>query len=138
MPQTGTVEVLPGRSGRTSPQDRVYISMLLDCFGELLAPRQRECCDLYFNEDLSLSEIAEACGISRQGAWDNIRRGSEALEEIEMKTGLLQRQTETGERLRRLEETLMKLETMCEEKSALRELIHDAADEIRALLKTED
>ena len=80
MPQTGTMEVLSGRSGRTSPQERVYLSTLLDAYGELLAPRQRECCDLYFNEDLSLSEIAETCGISRQGAWDNIRRGSEALE----------------------------------------------------------
>ena len=73
MPQTGTGEVLPGRSGRREAQDRVYLSMLLDFYGELLAPRQRECCDLYFNEDLSLSEIAETCGISRQGAWDNIR-----------------------------------------------------------------
>ena len=138
MPQTGTVAALPGRSGRTSPQDRVYLSMLLDFYGTLLAPRQRECCDLYFNEDLSLSEIAEACGISRQGAWDNIRRGSEALEEIESKTGLLHRQTETGERLRQLAETLQSLETMCGENSALREQIHGAADEARALLKTED
>ena len=107
-------------------------------YGELLAPRQRECCDLYFNEDLSLSEIAEACGISRQGAWDNIRRGSEALEEIESKTELLHRQTETGERLQRLAETLQRLETMCGENSTLREQIHGAADEVRALLKTED
>ena len=138
MPQTGTMEVLSGRSGRTSPQDRVYLSTLLDAYGELLAPRQRECCDLYFNEDLSLSEIAETCGISRQGAWDHIRRGSEALEEIEVKTGLLHRQAETVERLRRLEETLRKLEAMCGEKSTLREQIRGAADEVRALLKTED
>ena len=138
MPQTGTMEVLPGRSGRTSPQDRVYLAMLLDFYGELLSPRQRECCDLYFNEDLSLSEIAETCGISRQGAWDHIRRGSEALEEIETKTGLLHRQTETGRRLRRLEETLRKLETACGEKSTLRDQIRGAADEVRALLKTED
>ena len=138
MPQTGTMEALPGRSGRTGPQDRVYHSMLLDFYGELLSPRQRECCDLYFNEDLSLSEIAETCGISRQGAWDHIRRGSEALEEIETKTGLLHRQTETGRRLRRLEETLRKLETACGENSPLREQICGAADEVRALLKTED
>ena len=138
MPQTGTMEVLSGRSGRTSPQDRVYLSTLLDAYGELLAPRQRECCDLYFNEDLSLSEIAETCGISRQGAWDIIRRGSEALEEMEMKTGLLRRQTKTGERLRHLAETLRKLETMCGEESALRERIHNAAEEVRELLKTED
>ena len=138
MPQTGTMEVLPGRSGRTSPQDRVYLAMLLDFYGELLSPRQRECCDLYFNEDLSLSEIAETCGISRQGAWDHIRRGSEALEEIEIKTGLLHRQAETGERLRRLERKLRKLEAMCGEKSTLRDQIRGAADEVRALRKTED
>ena len=141
MPQTGTGEVLPGRSGRKEAQDRVYLSMLLDFYGELLAPRQRECCDLYFNEDLSLSEIAETCGISRQGAWDNIRRGTEALEEIETKTGLLHRQAETGDRLRHLEETLRKLEIMCGmcgEESTLGEQIHGAAEEVRALLKTED
>ena len=138
MPQTGTGEVLPGRSGRREAQDRVYLSMLLDFYGELLAPRQRECCDLYFNEDLSLSEIAETCGISRQGAWDNIRRGSEALEEIEAKTGLLHRQAETGDRLRHLEETLRKLEILCGEESTLCEQIHGAAEEVRALLKTED
>ena len=138
MPQTGTMEVLSGRSGRTSPQDRVYLSTLLDAYGELLAPRQRECCDLYFNEDLSLSEIAETCGISRQGAWDNIRRATAALEETEEKTGLIRRQMETAERLRHLAETLRKLETMCGEESTLRERIHGAAEEVRALLKTED
>ena len=138
MPQTGTMGMLSGRSGRTSPQDRIYLSTMLDAYGELLAPRQRECCDLYFNEDLSLTEIAETCGISRQGAWDNIRRGSEALEEMEMKTGLLRRQTEISEGLRHLAESLRKLETMCAEESALRERIHGAAEEARALLKTED
>ena len=138
MPQRGTMEVLPGRNGRTSPQDRVYRSMLLDFYGELLAPRQRECCDLYFNEDLSLSEIAEACGISRQGAWDNIRRGSEALEEIESKTELLHRQTETGERLQRLAETLQRLETMCGENSTLREQIDAINSQIQVAQRDGD
>ena len=120
------------------PEGHLYRSMLLDFYGELLTPRQRECYELHYSEDLSLSEIAEACGISRQGAWDNIRRGSEALEEIETKTGLLHRQAETGDRLRHLEETLRKLEILCGEESTLREQIHDAAEEVRALLKTED
>ena len=91
------------------PQDRVYRSMLLDFYGELLTPRQRECCDLYYNEDLSLSEIAEACGISRQGAWDNIRRASEAMEEIEAKTGLLRRFVQTEERIRSVQTILLEL-----------------------------
>ena len=65
--------------------------MLLDFYGELLTGKQRECFDLHYNEDLSLSEIAEQLGISRQGVWDNIRRAESAMEEIEEKTGLLRR-----------------------------------------------
>ena len=63
------------------PEDHLHRSMLLDYYGDLLTARQRECYELHFNEDLSLSEIAEQCGISRQGAWDNIRRASDTMEE---------------------------------------------------------
>ena len=55
-------------------------SMLLDFYGALLTDKQRECYDLHVNEELSLSEIAEQCGISRQGVWDNVRRAVAALE----------------------------------------------------------
>ena len=64
---------------------------LLDFYGELLTDKQRECFDLHYNEDLSLSEIAEQSGISRQGVWDNIRRAQAALDEMEEKTGLVRR-----------------------------------------------
>ena len=66
-------------------------SMLLDFYGELLTDKQRECFDLHYNEDLSLSEIADQLGISRQGVWDNIRRAESAMKEIEEKTGLIRR-----------------------------------------------
>lgn len=72
-------------------ESRIMQAMLLDFYGELLTEKQRECFDLHFNEDLSLSEIAEQSGISRQGVWDNIRRAQTALEEIEEKTGLVRR-----------------------------------------------
>lgn len=65
--------------------------MLLDFYGELLTDKQRECFDLHYNEDLSLSEIADQLGISRQGVWDNIRRAETAMKEIEEKTGLIRR-----------------------------------------------
>ena len=48
-------------------EGRLRQAMLLDFYGELLTERQRLCFDLHYNEDLSLSEIAEQCGISRQG-----------------------------------------------------------------------
>ncbi len=70
---------------------RVMRSMLLDFYGQLLTEKQRECFDLHFNEDLSLSEIAEQSGISRQGVWDNIRRAEATLRELEEKTGLVGR-----------------------------------------------
>ena len=65
--------------------------MLLDFYGELLTEKQRECFDLHCNEDLSLSEIADQLGISRQGVWDNIRRAESAMKDIEEKTGLIRR-----------------------------------------------
>ena len=64
-------------------EDRLMQTMLLDFYGELLTEKQRQCLELHCNEDLSLSEIAEQCGISRQGVWDNIRRADAALREME-------------------------------------------------------
>ena len=78
---------------------RLMQSMLLDFYGALLTDKQRQCYDLHYNEDLSLSEIAEQCGISRQGVWDNIRRAETALKEIEEKTGLIRRFQGTRETL---------------------------------------
>lgn len=66
-------------------------TMLFDLYGDLLTKKQREYFHLHYNEDLSLSEIAESEGISRQGVWDNIRRAEEALEKNEEKIGLLER-----------------------------------------------
>ena len=86
-------------------EDRIMQSLLLDFYGELLTDKQRECCELHFNEDLSLAEIAEQSGISRQGVWDNIRRGAAALAGIEEKTGLVRRFSETQSGLDKLEQT---------------------------------
>ena len=65
------------------------MTMLFDFYGELLTDRQKEFYDLYYNEDLSLSEIAENYGISRQGVRDVIVRAENYMTEIEDKTGLI-------------------------------------------------
>lgn len=67
------------------------MTMLFDFYGELLTDRQKEFYDLYYNEDLSLTEIAENYGISRQGVRDVIVRAEAVMTEIEDKTGLLKR-----------------------------------------------
>lgn len=89
--------------------DRLMQSMLLDFYGELLTDKQRECCELHFNEDLSLAEIAEQCGVSRQGVWDNIRRAEASLAQIEEKTGLIRRFSETQQGLDALRATVRTL-----------------------------
>ena len=67
------------------------MTMLFDFYGELLTERQKEFFDLYYNEDLSLAEIAENAGISRQGVRDVIVRAEGIMQEVEDKTGLIRR-----------------------------------------------
>jgi len=66
-------------------------TMLYDFYGEMLTGKQQEYYDLYHNEDLSLSEIAESVGISKQGVYDIVTRAEKTLLKIEQKTGILQK-----------------------------------------------
>ena len=111
---------------------RLSRSMLLDFYGELLTEKQRTCFDLHYNEDLSLSEIAEMLGISRQGAWDNIRRAEMAMEDVEKKTGLIGRFEENRRALEQLKETLEKLSSMTEGQAG--KLAAEAAAEVEGLI----
>lgn len=64
---------------------------LLDFYGDVLSNRKKEVLDMYYNEDLSLGEIAEQIGISRQGVRDMIKKGEDELEFLEEKLGLAQK-----------------------------------------------
>jgi len=72
-------------------EDTFLRTMLFDFFGDLLTDKQREYYDLHYNADLSLFEIAEMNGTSRQAVWDIIRRAEQTLREMEEKTGLVAR-----------------------------------------------
>jgi uncharacterized protein len=74
--------------------DKLRMTMLFDFYGDLLTDKQREYYDLHHNEDLSLSEIAENVGITRQGVYDIIVRAENILLETEQKTGIIKRFTE--------------------------------------------
>ena len=67
------------------------MTMLFDFYGEVLTERQKEFFDLYYNEDLSLAEIAENYGISRQGVRDAIVRSETILRDTEDKLGLVKK-----------------------------------------------
>jgi len=77
-------------------------SLLYDFYGELLTKRQREVMELYNEENLSLGEIAEEFGISRQGVHDALHKAQKALEEYEQKLGLVERFNATREAISRI------------------------------------
>jgi len=66
----------------------VKTCLLLDFYGALLTEKMMRIMDLYYNEDFSLSEIAESEGISRQGVFDCVKRSEAQLEDFEKTLGL--------------------------------------------------
>ncbi len=67
------------------------IAMLLDFYGEMLTEKQRSFLEYYYNDDLSLSEIAENEGITRQGVRDAIKRAETQLFDMENRLGVAKR-----------------------------------------------
>ncbi len=78
------------------------ISMLLDFYGEMLTEKQREVVRYYYDEDLSLAEIANIAQITRQGVRDSIKRGEATLLDMEERLGL-------AKKFRQREEDLEKI-----------------------------
>ena len=109
-----------------------YRTMLFDFYGELLTDKQREYFDLHYNEDLSLSEIAESEGISRQGVWDIIRRAEVGLRRFESRTGLVRRFADQRRIAERMESKLEELSArLSGEDKALAEDIRLELQELR-------
>ena len=75
---------------------------LLDCYGMLLTARQRECLDLYYNENLTLAEIAEYFHISRQAVHDAMRHGEEQLAGYEKALRMLSRKKQKAKAAEKL------------------------------------
>lgn len=84
--------------------DTFTMSMLFDFYGDLLTDKQKELFDLYYNEDLSLSEIAEQADISRQGVRDAIVRAETILRDTEDRLHLVRRYGGVEQRVRRIAE----------------------------------
>ena len=67
------------------------IAILMDTYGNLLTDKQRDFMELYYYEDLSLSEIAEHEKITRQGVYDSIKRAEQTLSDLEQKLGIVEK-----------------------------------------------
>ena len=96
-------------------QDIVELSILYDFYGELLGEHKKEIFGAYIMDDLSLGEIAQDAGISRQGVHDIIKRCSVKLRDYEKKLGLVKR--------------FESIKTNAERIQALAEVIRNTSDE---------
>lgn len=108
----------------------IRISLLLDFYGDVLADRRREVTSLYYNDDLSLAEIADITGISRQGVRDAVKKSETELLSLEEKLGLLSRFEELKKETSDIADTLSHL-SVTDEKSASE--LNSAVERLRSL-----
>ena len=72
----------------------IYINELYDLYGSLLTKKQQEIIELYYCDDLSLSEISEQLEVSRNAVYDCLKKGVKQLENYEKELNLSQRKEE--------------------------------------------
>ncbi len=105
-------------------EKQVEIGYLLDFYGELLTERRRTLLDMYYNEDMSLSEISAALSITRQGARELIKKAGDELLQYEEKLG-------AARKFRVIESCAQKAEQLVDEGEA-KELIRLIRREIKS------
>lgn len=86
------------------------VTVLLDVYGMMLTERQRETMELYYEEDLSLGEIAEHAGITRQGVMNCLKKSERHLRQLETKLGLVRKLRELEDDISELEKLLLSSE----------------------------
>jgi hypothetical protein len=101
---------------------------LLAWYGTLLTEKQRDFFDLYYHQDLSLSEIADEFKISRPAVADNLHRAQEHLEHYEQALGLLARQEAHRKVLQQVDQILQKSVNSTEQCLLLQNAIRDMTD----------
>ena len=105
----------------------LHISVLLDFYGSMLTDKQRDIIELYYNEDLSLAEIAEHEKITRQGVRDSVKRAEEILTELEQHLGLAAKFKELSNRLEEIGSLAESIHGECETYKFSREISEKSA-----------
>ncbi|MEG2501240.1 MAG: sigma factor-like helix-turn-helix DNA-binding protein [Oscillospiraceae bacterium] len=110
------------------------ISFLLDFYGDVLTDKQREVMQQYYNDDLSLSEIAENFSITRQGVRDSIKRGEGTILELEQKIGFAKRYRAVQEGIAELEHLTREINFINGNNYNMSEEIKKATDNMLAII----
>ena len=101
--------------------DAFELVLLFDYYGSMLTPKQRECFDMRYNQDLSLGEIGELQGVSRQAVCDNLARTEALLRRMEENIGCVKRDIQIRKAAQDILEAAAVLDTSSD--PAARELI---------------
>lgn len=120
--------------------DIIKASLLYDFYGALLTEKQRQVMALYHEENLSLSEIGQEFGISRQAVHDTLKKAEQALEDYENKLKLIDKFLKTEQAIASIERELACIEEAIEGKKTAKREIADKkiADKKNAKKKTAD
>lgn len=114
-------------------EKNVQISMLCEIYGKLLTKKQLQILEDYYNLDLSLSEIAENNGITRQAVRDIIKKGEAKLFEYEEKLKMMKKMQKQEERISTVLAELTKIETRFTDEQ-IAEILTHVKKELRCLV----
>lgn len=106
-------------------------TLLFDTYGEMLTEKQRVCFSLRYDQDLSLGEISELEGVSRQAVRDNILRSENLLQEMEEKIGAVRRLGQIKKAQAILADAVETAKAMGTDGAALEQKITEALDCIK-------
>ena len=92
-----------------------HVSLLFDFYGKLLTKRQREVMELYYEENLTLAEIADEFEISRQGVHDALKNAEKALKGYEEKLGLVEKLQQSRQAIEQIDTEIDHLTAECKD-----------------------
>ena len=114
-------------------EKNVEISVLCQLYGKLLTEKQYEVLTDYYNNDLSLSEIAENNNITRQAVRDIIKKGENKLYELEAKISLMKKAFEQEKIINQIEKELDEIKKLTDSNNEVANRINNIKKELRKL-----
>ena len=113
-------------------EKHIEIGMLCDIYGKLLTQKQYDIINDYYNNDLSLSEIAENNNITRQAVRDIIKKGENKLFYLEEKLAFMEKTLKQEKQLQQILDELSKIETTSSDKK-IEKILNHVREELSCL-----